>query len=245
MTRREIRPNDLNVECAVCGRSLLRGELSETYIHGGERVEVCELCTGRAEREGWIREAEGAQVGARARPPERGSILRRLRGRRERGAAEATHPPVADARAEPERRADRPDRRPERRERRAERSLEELLSPEPRTERHVHAVPTSDDLKISRALELFNDSEHPRTVAGVARSLGAPLVSVRPSDGSSIVLLTIAWELCWYRYEVDLADEAGGVRIDDQGYELSELDPDEHEPNAAADDRGVLAPAAV
>jgi len=106
-------------------------------------------------------------------------------------------------------------------------------------------VPTSDDLKISRALELFNDSEHPRTVAGVARSLGAPLVSVRPSDGSSIVLLTIAWELCWYRYEVDLADEAGGVRIDDQGYELSELDPDEHEPNAAADDRGVLAPAAV
>jgi hypothetical protein len=230
MTRREIRTNEAQVECEVCGRSLLRGEHPETYITGGRRVPVCELCTGRAEREGWIKESEGAQLGARARGPERRSILKRLRARREQrmpppepaAASEAGVPPPAA-----------PD--------------EHLYAPEPRAERerHVHAVPTSDELKISRALELFNASEHPRTVAGVARSLGAPLVAVRPTDGSSIVTLTVAWELCWYRYEVDLAHESGGVRVDDQGYELSELEPDEQVANAAADEGGGLQLAAA
>ena len=35
------------------------------------------------------------------------------------------------------------------------------------------------------------------------------------------------WELSWYRFEVDLSDEAGGVRRDAQGDELSELIPEE------------------
>jgi hypothetical protein len=48
------------------------------------------------------------------------------------------------------------------------------------------------------------------------------------------------WELSWYRYEVDLSDEAGGVRRDAQGDELSELSDDEKVANAAADDRGGL-----
>ncbi|HEX3318507.1 MAG TPA: hypothetical protein VHR88_10835, partial [Solirubrobacteraceae bacterium] len=101
-------------------------------------------------------------------------------------------------------------------------------------------VPTSDELKMSRALELFNVSEHPRTVAGVARSLGPPAVAVLPIERSSRVTVTVAWELCWYRYEVDLADERGGVRVADQGYELGELPESEQIANAAADDRGVL-----
>ena len=33
------------------------------------------------------------------------------------------------------------------------------------------------------------------------------------------------WELSWYRFEIDLSDEAGGVRRDAQGDELSELTP--------------------
>src|SRR6187551_1741316 len=48
------------------------------------------------------------------------------------------------------------------------------ISDEPAPPRSVHAVPTNADLKVARAVELFNTSEHPRTVSGVARSLGAP-----------------------------------------------------------------------
>jgi hypothetical protein len=81
-------------------------------------------------------------------------------------------------------------------------------------------------------------------VAGVARSLGVPIVSVAPaSDHASVVRLVVAWELCWYRYEVDLADEDEGVRLADQGTELEELAPFEREPNAVCDQTGALAPA--
>src|SRR3712207_8579577 len=34
---------------------------------------------------------------------------------------------------------------------------------------HVRAVPTNAELKMVRAIDVFNGSEHPRTVAGVAR----------------------------------------------------------------------------
>ena len=43
----------------------------------------------------------------------------------------------------------------------------------------------------------------------------------------SVVSLFIMWELSWYRFEVDLSDEAGGARRVAQGAELSELEPDE------------------
>jgi hypothetical protein len=110
-----------------------------------------------------------------------------------------------------------------------------------REPRHVRAVPTSTEHKISSAVELFNASEHPRTVAGIARSLGLPEVSVLPVDGAaSAVALLIAWELCWYRYEVDLSDEIPGVRVAGQGYELDELAPQERRPNAVADEYGTL-----
>ena len=47
------------------------------------------------------------------------------------------------------------------------------------------------------------------------------------------------WELSWYRFEIDLSDEAGGVRRDAQGDELSELSEEEQVINAAADERGI------
>ena len=81
----------------------------------------------------------------------------------------------------------------------------------------------------------------PRAIAGVARSLGAPAVAVLPSpDHPSQVMLTASWELCWYRYEVDLSDEVPAVRAAGQGYELSELAPEELQGNALADERGLL-----
>jgi hypothetical protein len=110
-----------------------------------------------------------------------------------------------------------------------------------REPRHVRAVPTSIENRISSAVSLFNDSEHPRTVAGIARSLGLPDVSVHPSDvNGSLVNIVISWELCWYRYEVELADEVPVVRSAAQGYELSELSEIERQNNARADDRGRL-----
>jgi hypothetical protein len=81
-------------------------------------------------------------------------------------------------------------------------------------------------------------------VAGVARSLGLPTVSVRPVRGHpSVIHVLIAWELYWYRYEFDLADEDGGVRLAAQGQELDELTAPEREANAVCDEQGRLAPA--
>jgi len=97
-------------------------------------------------------------------------------------------------------------------------------------------------MKRSRALDLFNSSEHPRSVAGIARSLGPPLVAVlADAHRSSVVTIVVAWELSWYRYEADLADAANGVRIAAQGTELAELPDEEHVGNAVADDEGLLA----
>ena len=118
---------------------------------------------------------------------------------------------------------------------------EEPVYEPPREPRHVHAVPTNADLKMARALELFNASEHPRKVAAVARSLGQPIVAVRPSaTEGSVVAITVAWELSWYRYELDLADEPAGVRHIGQGTHLDELDEGERLANAAADEHGEL-----
>jgi len=110
-----------------------------------------------------------------------------------------------------------------------------------REPRSVHAVPTNAQMKVARALEVFNAGSYPRTVAGVSRSLGAPIVSARPSvTEGAIVTIVVGWELSWYRYEVDLGDEAAGVRVTAQGSELHELEPADQQPNAAADEHGHL-----
>jgi hypothetical protein len=111
----------------------------------------------------------------------------------------------------------------------------------PREPRHVHAVPTSVEHRIDAAVEIFNRSEHPRTVAGIGRSLGLPDVAVHPSSPTgAIVHIVVCWELCWYRYEVDLSDENPVVRGAGQGYELSELSELERQTNVTADADGLL-----
>jgi len=234
MRTTDIRTNQTDVACDICGRTLLRGEHAETFLTAGQRREVCDLCTARAVHEGWIRESGGDDLTLHPRGDGRGrSFIERFRARRERarevdeeiaaenGAPEAAPPP------------------PRRRERDREEDTGTYESP--RRPRHVRAVPTNADLKMERALEVFNGSDHTRTVGGVARSLGAPQVSVRPlPERPSVVAITVMWELSWYRYEVDLSDEAGGVRRDAQGDELAELSDDERVANAAADDRGGL-----
>jgi hypothetical protein len=226
----------VDVACDVCGRTLLRGEHAEPFLAGGARKQVCELCTARAQHDGWIREAGGDDLALhRSRHDGRGRSWReRLRGRRERARElqaemqEASDEPWA---GEPEAHVYSEPVTP----------LPAEPSLPPRSPRHVRAVPTNADLKMQRALEVFNASDHVRTVGGVARSLGAPAVSVRPvPERPSVVAIAVMWELSWYRYEVDLSDEAGGVRREGQGDELDELSPGELEANAEADERGAL-----
>jgi len=241
VTRKAITTSHAVVSCDVCGRTLLRGEHADVFLHGGQRRMVCELCTPRAAHEGWIREGmDDARVRNRGERRSR-SLLGRLRTRLTEAPAPAEEPAPAPA-EEPVYEEPPPPEEP---------VYEEPPPPvaepeqpayeEPHPARNVHAVPTNADLKIARAVELFNASEHPRTVSGVARSLGAPVVAVRPSQTEgSVVMIVVAWELSWYRYEVDLGNEAAGVRVTEQGSELGELDSEDQTANAAADEAGRL-----
>lgn len=218
MAGRPILTSHATIVCDVCGRTLLRGEQCEVFIGGGERRLVCELCTGRATNEGWVRENAGADPALPSRGGERGrSLLGRLRQRREAagGVSEAERGNGVRGRPTP--------------------------PAPPREPRHVHAIPTDTASQILRALELFNSSAYPRTVAGIARSLGAPLVSVVPlPDGRGRVSILVGWELCWYRYEADLAQEDEAVSLAEQGDDLAELGAPAPQPNATADDHGEL-----
>jgi hypothetical protein len=272
LTRKSITTNPAVVTCDVCGRTLLRGEHHDVFIGGGQRRSVCELCTGRAVHEGWIREGLDDVV-ARGRENRRGgSLLSRLRSRRSepspdqlprdpfidegayRSPEAADGYPAEEYVPEPEavgaaeshqaepRYVAPPEPRPDRG---AESESAEPTDHTLYESRSVRGVPTNAELKVARAMELFNGSPQVRTVAGVARSLGAPIVSARPSrTEGSVVTIVVAWELSWYRFEVDLGNEAAGVRVTAQGSELSELDTIDQTPNAAADDGGRLHPAA-
>jgi hypothetical protein len=228
---KDIRVSTAHTVCDVCGRTLLRGERAEVYLDGAARRSVCELCKPRALHEGWVREGTVPNFDAgSAASARRGSFLSRLRKRRDGAGA----PPPAPE-PEPEEMPLAPERqRPALRER-----ARDLV----REPRHVRAVPMGAGQKIVSAIEVFNNSEHRRTVSGVARSLGAPTVSIHPNQvHSSLVDIVASWELCWYRYEVDLSDEVPVVRVAAQGYELDELTPEERQPNASYDENGALGP---
>jgi hypothetical protein len=251
MATRDIRTSDAYTVCDVCGRTLLRGEKADVYLNGGTRRSVCELCKDRALHEGWVREGTvPAYDDSDSGGDRRRSLFSRLRGRREAPAPPSAAPTLADdldghswseassglvdAEQAPPPPPPRPRRAPQQ-------DLDEGRGRRMREPRHVRAVPTNVEQKIAATVELFNRSEHPRTVAGVARSLGAPTVSVAESDPrSSLMRVVVSWELCWYRYEVDLGEDRPSVRVADQGYELEELSPEELIANAAADDRGAL-----
>jgi hypothetical protein len=229
LSTKDIRTTHHHAMCDVCGRTLLRGERAEVYINGGARRSVCELCKLRALHEGWVLEGTmPAYQAADSGADRRRSIFGRRRSRREPGIEDGPEPepdagPAERAWPAPVAAAARPSRSG------------------PREPRHVHAVPTSAEHRTHAAIDVFNLSEHRRTVAGVARSLGEPVVNVTPSElRASQVSIVVSWELCWYRYEVDLSDDPAAVRLAGQGYELEELDDYERLPTAVADDLGQL-----
>jgi len=231
--KKELRPFHDAVSCDVCGRTILKGERAESYlIPGGERKLVCDLCAARALHEGWIRESgSGDLPAARRRPEQRGSLFGRLMRRRPYEEA------VDDVESKPEweelvqeREAPAP----------RERSLPRREAP--RDPRHVRAVPTTADVKVERALELFNGSEHARSIAGIMRSLGEPWVAAAPDIAApSQVDILIAWELSWYRYRVDLGDAGEAVVLLEKGEELDQLEGEPPDWNVQASPDGRLA----
>jgi hypothetical protein len=230
--KKELRPFHDPVSCDICGRTILKGERAEAYLApGGERKLVCDLCASRASHEGWIRESGAPDLpAARRRPEQRGSLFGRLRRRR---PAE----PVAED-AEPEWDPDAPPPEPPPGRERPAASAREA----PRDPRHVRAVPTTADVKVERALELFNNSEHTRAIAGIMRSLGEPWVAAAPDPAApSQVDILIAWELSWYRYRVDLGDAGEAVVLLDKGEELDQLDGEPPDWNVQASPDGSLA----
>ena len=231
--RKELRPVHENVTCDVCGRTILKGERTEPFLApGGKRYGVCELCFERAEHHGWIRESAAGDVPTRLpRAEPRRSLLGRLRRRRE---AE----PPAEAASAPEAPPEFADN--------GEAPLEGVPHlppppprPLPRDPRHVRAVPTTAQVKVERALQLFNGSEHQRTVVGLARTLGPPWITAMPDlDQQSAVTLVVAWELSWYRYRIDLGDEVDPVVMLEKGEEIEEIDEELREWNATMDADG-------
>jgi hypothetical protein len=98
--------------------------------------------------------------------------------------------------------------------------------------------PTS---RFERAISRFNAGEAGRTVAGLTRTLGAPSVSVGDSAGAEDeVRVTVAWELTWYQWGVDLGDELRPVYELSKGFEVDEIDAAARQWNASAHDGRIV-----
>lgn len=104
---------------------------------------------------------------------------------------------------------------------------------------------TDSEAALVEAADLFNASLFRRTIEGVAKALGAPLVSIVPLSGvNSELVLTFAWEITWYQYRV-LPEAGQPIRLADRGADLSEIEAAFTEWNARLDDDGRIVPDAA
>jgi len=99
---------------------------------------------------------------------------------------------------------------------------------------------SGDDVHLVQ--RYFAESIHTEKTRAVRRSLGKPIVNLHPVAGESPrVMITIAWEIVWYQFLVDLMDglpDDRRVQAFAEGMELSELAPQFLEDNAALDQDG-------
>ena len=237
MATRTIVTSQPDVACDVCQRRLLRGEQTDIFLGAGQRYTVCELCAPRATHEGWLRETDGQSVSVAPLRPRRGrNLFDRLR---QVGKPAGSDAEVAAAgsslQAEPAP-YDFLDG-----ERGSAGSTTEVPPAHPEAAAALEHVPVVGAGRAERAIAVFNAGGHPRRVAGVARSLGAPEVSVNPDkDLASLVSIVVAWELCWYRYQIDIDDEGAEATVLAQGTELDELPREDRRGNAVAGELGTL-----
>jgi hypothetical protein len=237
--KRQVRVTEEQVACDVCGRTMLKGERTEPYLAPSrERKLVCSLCAPRAQQEGWIRET--GSPATPAQPPREPERKRRRRLGRRNVAPAKTQPREPESRdAEPNGSPVEPVWETEEKPALPANGRRSRLGRDPR---HVRAVPTNAQLKLERAVDLFNSSEHLRTVSGLSRTLGQPQVSASTSDSSAAeVLLTVAWDISWYQFVVDLSDSRDPVRVESKGHEIDELSEEARSWNARVEPNGNLA----
>ena len=194
---------------------------------------------GQPDREAWPPPAGEAQPEPVAEPD---------------AVAQETPAPADERAPEPEaetrpRPAEQPEKRP-----RAPRPAKPRAKREARPRAAADAAPASGrsttrkakrgpEALMRRAVERFNSSEERRKVAGLIRSLGEPNARVTPDQRRQLALVTVAWELSWYQWEVGAdgdGDDGGPVREVAKGAELSQLDQETRAWNAAVDEEGML-----
>jgi hypothetical protein len=117
-------------------------------------------------------------------------------------------------------------------------------APAPAPPRRRPLPPPVDELGFTpfeRAVARFNSSEAGRTVAGLTRTLGVPRASVGASAGApDEVRITVAWDLSWYQWSVDIADELSPVAELGKGGEVEQLDAAAKQWNARVEQDGKL-----
>jgi hypothetical protein len=227
-----------STSCSVCGRTILKGEGTRTYLTpDGEPRSVCDLCRSRAEALHWV-PAEVADQ-QRADPS-----LRRRRGSlvgwfREHGRRRAH--PERDADSKPAPAAETSGPHGNGSERRQDIPAASVPDPAARGAGVGRAAAREPGTRLERAVARFNQSPHAHMVAGLTKTLGPPSVSVGVAAGSPTeVRVTVAWELSWYQWGVDLGEPSMGVYEINKGHELSEIDAPARQWNAHAAGDGNL-----
>ena len=114
--------------------------------------------------------------------------------------------------------------------------------PEPMISQPVLRRLSPEEQALVATAEIFNESPHARTIAGIAKSLGDPRVSMIQLSGTNPeVVITIAWEISWYQYRV-LAESSQPVRLAERGQDPDEIGDRFRAWNAHVDENGRLMP---
>jgi hypothetical protein len=99
-----------------------------------------------------------------------------------------------------------------------------------------------DEQALVEAAERFNETPYPRTIAGIAKSLGEPRISMLLLSGvNPEVVITIAWDISWYQYRV-VFDSAQPVRLAERGNDVNEVAERFRGWNASLDGDGRITP---
>ncbi len=95
---------------------------------------------------------------------------------------------------------------------------------------------------LVEAADVFNASPYSRTIAGIAKSLGEPRVSMLPLSGTNPeIVLTVVWEISWYQYRI-ISDSSQPVRLAERGHDPGELAGRFKTWNASLDENGRVKP---